>query len=147
MKKKSKVVIAVFAIVLFASLVLAICSKTSSKAEPPAIPQAESISYISITDSEMPQKSILIKDKDDIEIIVSTITNGSKKTKKNSVNDQPVNCAKYYTFSFCSDDDSDSSQSFFYLYTKHGRHYIESPYLGIWRISGKNYKNCISFYK
>lgn len=134
------------AIALFASLILMICSKASSKAEQPVIPKEESISYISITHSGTPQKSKLIKDKDEIAYIVSTITNGAKRTKKESVSDQPVNCAEYYTFGFYSDTGGDSSASVFYLYTERGKHYIESPYLGIWKISGKNYKNCISFY-
>lgn len=147
MKKKSTVVLTVLAIALFVPLVLIMCRGASSKAELPVIPKEEAIGYISITHSKTPQKSKLLKDKDEIAYIVSTITNGTKKTKKDSVNDQPVNCAEYYTFSFYSDADRDSSPNVFYLYTEHGKHYIESPYSGIWKISEKNYKNCISFYK
>ncbi|MBR2100944.1 MAG: DUF5301 domain-containing protein [Eubacterium sp.] len=132
---------------MFVPLVLIMCRGASSKAEPPVIPKEKTISYISITHSKTPEKTVLIKDKKDIAYLVSTIRNGAKKTKKESVNDLPVNSAEYYTFGFHSGNDGNSSPGVIYFYTDNGKHYIEAPYSGIWKLSGKNYRNCISFYK
>lgn len=106
---KKSVSIVIFIILAMTSLTLFAlpgCKNISSEGQHILL-KAESINYISITHSKTTERVIEIKEKNNIDSLINIIINGAKKTKKESVSDQPVNTLEYYTFCFYSKDDGD----------------------------------------
>lgn len=123
-----------------ALLMLSICilfclTGCTNKAEPIALPEIEEISSISIDQINGTQVSF--EDSDNIQKILSTISNG-KATRKPSIQDVPV-AEKQGTINI---KNSDRITTIFY-YEEDGKYYIEQPYQGIYEIED-DFENLLS---
>ena len=74
-------------------------------------------------------------DKEDkIKEFLEYLNKNSRKTSKESVNDQPTNIDKYITIKI-KYKDSNKNNSTIYYYVKNNASYLEQPYRGIWKIN------------
>lgn len=76
-----------------------------------------------------------ITDQAEISKWIRELTENTKKTRRDSVNDQPVNVKEYLKIQFHLKATQDNP-SVVYLYDKGygGQSYVEKPYEGIWKI-------------
>lgn len=85
-----------------------------------------------------------ITDMQEIEDMIFVLDGNGRTTKKESVNDNPVDVEQFIKLELRSRNEKDTL-SVMYLYEENGRYYLEQPYNGIYQISGDEY-NGISKY-
>ena len=121
-KMKKKRMIAAAAIVS-ALVLLAGCAKPAAPMDLPPDDAVTGISIVTTTGDE-----VAVTDPGKIEAVMSHLR-AAKPTRRQSVNDQPTNVARYGTVSIYAGNQT----TVVYYYEKEDSHYVEQPYQGIYR--------------
>lgn len=135
MKNKRKSVISIVILILLIIGIITIFS--GNKKYILKISKNESIVRIISQRNDSKGKLELIS-KDIISQVVEIIKGEGRKTKKESISDQP-NVEKYYTVTF------KDSEEIIYIYEKEGKYYIEQPYNGIYEITLEEHNKIMEY--
>lgn len=121
MKKKNRIAAAA---ILLALALLAGCGKPAAPIDLPFDDAVAAVGMITMSGED-----IYFTDPGRIKAVMD-ILREAEPTRRQSVNDQPTNVARYGTVSIYASGQS----TVVYYYEKDGRHYVEQPYQGIYRI-------------
>lgn len=116
--------------ILMLLLVLTACASAS---DPIQLPEASELATIQLQNSLVPAQLRIMETEEERAAFIEAIESGSKKTRTESVNDQPTNVDAYYTIRFSFTEPA-QGESVAYAYKKDGKAYVEQPYQGIWEI-------------
>lgn len=81
---------------------------------------------------------------DDLKSILELINKLESKIKDKSVQDKPIDEENLIKIDFKFKEDGTST---IYVYEKNNKYYIEQPYIGIYEITEKNYKQLTNYIK
>lgn len=104
-----------------------------------SLPISEDLVSISIS-NKTTQKEIT--DKTEIKDIVNRLEGNGRTTKKESINDSPVNVEDPIKLEFYFEN---TGTSVIYMYIKDDRYYIEQPYNGIYQITYDEYNSIAKY--
>ena len=121
MKKTNRIITAA---ILLALALLAGCGK---KAAPIDLPSDDAVAAVGMI--TMSGEDIYFTDPGRIKAAMD-ILRAAEPTRRQSVNDSPTNVASYGIVSIYAGDRT----TVVYYYEKDGKHYIEQPYRGIYRL-------------
>lgn len=117
---------------LFLLLLLALTA-CQQAGDPIVLPEPAELDKIQIEHSLVPAQMKILETEENMAALIDALTDQGKKTRTESVNDNPTNVDSYYTLKFYPTD-APKSPSIAYAYEKNGKTYIEQPYAGIWEI-------------
>ena len=103
------------------------------------LPQAETLESMVIgTDTTQEE----ITDMEKIRDLIYVLKDNGRTTKRESMNDFPVNAETPIKIEFCQ---VRGGSSVLYIYVQNNRYYIEQPYNGIYQISGEEYNSVAKY--
>ena len=106
------------------------------------LPEPEKISEIEIMKNTSENRA-KITEQGEISKMIREIKENTKNTRKESINDQPVNIDDYIIIKFI-DEKAEANPEIAYLYKDKNVSYIEQPYSGIWKLKKEVYEDISS---
>ena len=103
------------------------------------LPQAETLGNVVISTDTTKEE---ITDREKIKDLIYVLEGNGRTTKRESINDFPVNAETPIKIEFCF---ARGGSSVLYAYTQENRYYIEQPYNGIYQISGDEYNSVAKY--
>ena len=141
MEKQRKFFI-VLVIILFLLMIVAIfyhfMNKRTYKLN---LPQIDNLKIISL---EQNANEKVISDNKEMRDIINILNGQERTTKKESIQDDPVNTTNKIKIDF---NFKESGASTIFVYEKNNKYYIEQPYIGIYRISEDEYNSIEKYIK
>lgn len=136
---KKKIFLIVSWIYLLVITVGAICYLSNKTTYKLNLPLPENLTDISLKQNT---SSVIIEKNEEIKDIVDVIGGVKRTTKRESVQDFPIDADNVIQINF---NLSDSGVSVMFLYRKNNKYYIEQPYSGIYRISADEYNSIAKY--
>ena len=103
------------------------------------LPKTEEVTRIMISTDTVKKEVTSIEE---IKDIIYVLEGNERTTKKESINDSPVNAETPIKIEFHFQQ---SGGSILYIYTRRNQYYLEQPYNGIYRISGDEYNSIAKY--
>ncbi len=103
------------------------------------LPQAETLGNVVISTDTTKEE---ITDREKIKDLIYVLEGNGRTTRRESINDFPVNAETPIKIEFCF---ARGGSSVLYAYTQENRYYIEQPYNGIYQISGDEYNSAAKY--
>lgn len=126
-------------IIIIAAIIMVISLTACGSKKKISLPEPEEIKSIKMMKNNS-NNNIYITNEEEISKIINEISENSKGTNKESVNDQPTNIDEYIIVEFLHKS-TDESSSIAYIYKNKGNTYIEQPYAGIWKLNKNTYED------
>ena len=103
------------------------------------LPKTEEVTRIMISTDTVKKEVTSIEE---IKDIIYVLEGNERTTKKESINDSPVNAETPIKIEFHFQQ---SGGSILYIYTQRNQYYLEQPYNGIYPISGDEYNSIAKY--
>lgn len=133
--KRNRTFLVARLLLLFAGIAAVVFVGINGRSYELHLPAKEKLAGISV---EKGSKQAEITEDKKIEDLLYALSGGGgdRKTKKESVSDEPVNVQESLKVDFHF---AESGTSTLFVYQKGGGYYVEQPYNGIYKISGEEY--------
>lgn len=105
------------------------------------LPKENNVSSVAL---EYSGSKITIETNENITSIINKLANEGRTTKKESIQDSPVNVEDEMVVNFYFDEEN---SSVVFVYKKNSKYYIEQPYNGIYEITQEEYTDIVKFYQ
>lgn len=105
------------------------------------LPEADDLKSISLSN---PNKEEEVTDIKEIEDMLYVLKENGRTTKKESINDSPVNTEEPIKVEL---NLKKEGSSVVYIYEDDGKYYLEQPYNGIYQISGDEYNDIAKYFQ